>query len=113
MFEQKTRERVFDLVLEKMSQIDLSSTPVCATLDFDVEPRRDEIHLLFRFDCYGTKAAESSEAVTNLADKSKRRKFLKGETQSYFYGSGKIWFVTADASTQAEAIDKEIYVQAE
>lgn len=106
--QQKTRERVFDLQLRKMEQIDLSGTPVCVTDDFS-DPLIEEIHLLFREDSFGTIADTLAIASDNLADSTKRRRFLRGETQSYFHG--KIWLKTADGSSKPGALDKEVYEQ--
>ena len=108
MKQQQTRERVFDLVLSQMAQVDLNNAPVNVTAEF-ADSKVAEIHVLVRYDCYGTKADDADTAATNLADVEQRRKFLKGETISFFAGSGKIWLMTADGTEQTAAVDKEIY----
>jgi|SRR3990172_6336378 len=108
--QQKTRERVYDLVLREYKQHDLNGTPTNVCEEFS-DPLVEELNLHIRVDCYAAKAATLAEATTKVADKNTRRRWIAGEVQSLFHESGKIWFVTTTGNPVAGAIDKEVYEQ--
>jgi len=104
--EQRTRERILELPIRELKQIDVpgsSSTPVKIT-DY-TNDYTDGYMAIFRDDIYFCVAADDTEAGTNLGDKTKRNLATCGQIELFIRADGDIWVRAKDAAQVLEGID--------